>query len=58
MSPLGKGRRERRLVRRNESYTADEEVELEPVPADPVEVPEADQVGDLEHEGGPDDGSH
>jgi hypothetical protein len=55
MSPLGKGRR--RLVGRNETYTADEEVELEPVPADP-EVPEAEQVGDLEHEGGPDDGSH
>jgi hypothetical protein len=56
--PLRRGK-ERRHVRRGEEYTADEDVELEEAPADADIVPEDEQVGDLEHEGGPDDdGSH
>jgi hypothetical protein len=57
MRPLGRGRH-RRLVRRGETYTADDgEAELEPVDPGP-EVVEDEQVGPDEHEGGPDDGSH
>jgi hypothetical protein len=57
MSPI-RGGRHRRLVRAGETYTADDEAELEPGPADAIEPPEAEQVGPDEHEGGPDDGGH
>jgi hypothetical protein len=55
-----RGGRHRRLVRKGETYTADdtEDVELEAPDPDAALVPEAEQVGDLDHEGGPDDGSH
>ena len=56
MSPI-RGGRHRRLVRQGETYTADDEAELEPVDPGP-EVVEAEQVGPDEHEGGPDDGGH
>lgn len=58
LSPIRPGRH-RRLVRENETYTGDtSDTDLEPVDPDEVQLPEADQHGDLEHEGGPDDGSH
>lgn len=49
-----------RKLRAGDTYTADEyaEVELETVPEDPARVPEAEQVGDLDHEGGPSDGGN
>jgi hypothetical protein len=57
--PIRKGRH-RRLIRKDETYTADdlEDTELEGVEPDAAQVPEAEQVGDLEHEGGPDDGGN
>jgi hypothetical protein len=60
MSPLPRRGGKRRLVRRGETYTAydADAVELETVEPDEIELPEAAQHGDLEHEGGPDDGSH
>lgn len=44
-----------RRLRAGDTYTVDEyeEVELETVPEDAAAVPEAEQVGDLDHEGGP-----
>jgi hypothetical protein len=45
----------RRKIRMGESYTADEEVDLEGVEPDAALVPESEQHGDLEHEGGPED---
>jgi hypothetical protein len=48
-------RRERRRVRAGDSYTADDEVDLEAPDPDAAAPPEADQVGPDEHEGGPDD---
>jgi hypothetical protein len=57
--PIGRGKRKRRLVRKGETYTADmDDIELEPVEEDPALVPEAEQVGELDHEGGPDDGGN
>jgi hypothetical protein len=53
--PLRRGKR--RLIRRDDTYTADEDVELEPVAEDPAIVPESEQVGDLDHEGAPDGGN-
>ncbi len=52
------GRQGRRKIKAGESYTADEDVELEEVEEDPALVPEAEQVGDLDHEGGPGDGGN
>jgi hypothetical protein len=48
----------RRLIRRGETYTADDEVELEGPDPDVNPPPEAEQLGDLEHEGGPPDGGN
>jgi hypothetical protein len=49
----------RHRIKPGEEYTGDDEgAELEPAEPDALELPEADQHGDLEHEGGPDDGSH
>jgi hypothetical protein len=48
-------RRDRRRVRAGDSYTGDDEVELEAPDPDAAAPPEADQVGPDEHEGGPDD---
>jgi len=56
--PEGPIRRAVRRIRAGDTYREDEEVELETVPEDPALVPEAEQVGDLEHEGGPDDGGN
>ena len=57
--PIRGGRHQRRLVRKGETYTGDtEDIELEGVDPDAAIVPEAEQVGDLEHEGGPDDGGN
>jgi hypothetical protein len=47
-----------RRVRPGGEYTEDETVELEGVEPDAAMVPESEQVGDLEHEGGPDDGGN
>lgn len=49
-----------RRLRTGDTYTAEEyaEVELDTVPEDPARVPEAEQVGDLDHEGGPSDGGN
>jgi hypothetical protein len=47
------GRRARRVAA-GEQYTADEDVELATVEPDAALVPESEQVGDLEHEGGED----
>jgi hypothetical protein len=50
----------KRKIRAGETFTADEDakVEVEGVEPDAALVPEAEQVGDPEHEGGPDDGGH
>ena len=50
----------KRPIRAGDEFTADEdaEVEVEGVEPDAALVPEAEQVGDLEHEGGPDDGGN
>lgn len=48
--PIGK----RRRVTAGEQYTGDEDVELATVEPDAAIVPESEQVGDLEHEGGED----
>jgi hypothetical protein len=62
--PSGPGRHEgpiRRALRRikpGDTYSADEDVELDAPDPDDIQLPEADQVGDLEHEGGPDDGGN
>jgi len=54
-----RGHHKRRLVRQGETYTGDtEDIELEGVEPDAAIVPEAEQVGDLDHEGGPDDGGN
>jgi hypothetical protein len=51
-------RRERRRVRAGDTYTDGDDVELE-APDPGPDAPEAEQVGGLDHEGGPDDdGSH
>jgi len=47
-----------RRIRAGDTYRDDEDVDLEVVAEDPALVPEAEQVGDLEHEGGPDDGGN
>jgi hypothetical protein len=47
-----------RRIRPGGEYTEDETVELEGVDPDAAMVPESEQVGDLEHEGGPDDGGN
>jgi hypothetical protein len=56
--PIRPGKHRRRITP-GETYTGAEldagDVELETVPPDDLELPEADQVGDLEHEGAPDD---
>jgi hypothetical protein len=47
----------RHRIRAGEEYTGDDEgAELETVEPDAAIVPEAEQHGDLEHEGGPGDG--
>lgn len=59
--PRGERAREAlRKLRPGDTYTAEEyaEVELDTVPEDPARVPEAEQVGDLDHEGGPGNGGH
>jgi hypothetical protein len=48
----------RRLIRPGDTYTADDEVELEAPDPDPDPPPEAEQLGDVEHEGGPPDGGN
>jgi hypothetical protein len=48
----------RRLIRPGDTYDDTEEIELEAPEPDEVELPEADQHGDLEHEGGPGDGGN
>jgi hypothetical protein len=48
----------RRRIKAGEQYTADDEVELETTEPDPVQLAEADQHGDPEHEGAPDDGGN
>jgi hypothetical protein len=58
MSPLPRRGGKRRLVRKGETYTADEDTELEAPEPDTAQVPEAEQHGDLDHEGGPDDGGN
>lgn len=50
----GRDRRAARRVAAGEQYTADEDVELATVEPDAAIVPEAEQVGDLDHEGGED----
>ena len=49
-----------RKLRAGGTYTADEyaEVELETVEPDASLIPEAEQVGNLDHEGGPGNGGH
>jgi hypothetical protein len=57
--PLPRRGKARRLVRQGETYTGStEDIELEGVEPDAALVPESEQVGDLEHEGGPDDGGN
>jgi hypothetical protein len=46
-----------RKIRAGDEYTAEEDTELE-APEPDAEVPEADQHGDVDHEGGPDDGGN
>jgi hypothetical protein len=48
-----------RRLRAGDEYTADEveEVELDGPEPDAAIVPEAEQVGDLDHEGAPDGGN-
>jgi hypothetical protein len=55
---MSETRRERRRIRRGDTYTADEDADLEAPQPDANPPAEADQVGDLEHEGGPDDGGN
>jgi hypothetical protein len=47
-------------IKAGDTFTADEDdqIEVEGVEPDAALVPEAEQVGDLEHEGGPDDGGN
>jgi hypothetical protein len=45
----------RRRIKAGEQYVAGEDVELETVEPDAVQLAEADQHGDPEHEGGPED---
>jgi hypothetical protein len=49
----GRGRQALRRVAAGEQYTGDEDVELAAVEPD-AELPAAEQVGDLDHEGGED----
>ena len=51
MSPRGPLRR----IRRDDTYTADDDVELETTEPDAVQLAEADQHGDPDHEGAPPD---
>jgi hypothetical protein len=57
--PIRRGHgHERRRIRAGDTFTADDEVDLE-APDPGPEAAEAEQVGDMDHEGGPDDdGSH
>ncbi len=52
--PLGRGKRK---IRAGDTFTADEDdqIEVEGVDPDAATVPLDEQVGDLEHEGGPDE---
>jgi hypothetical protein len=49
--PLGKHRR----IKPGDTYTTDEDTELEAPDPDDLQLPEADQVGDPDHEGAPPD---
>jgi hypothetical protein len=48
------GRGKHRRIKPGDEYTADEDTELEAPEPDDVQLPEADQHGDPEHEGAPD----
>lgn len=50
--------RRRRLLSRDESYTADDDVALDAPEPDDDPPPEAEQHGDPDHEGGPGDGGN
>jgi hypothetical protein len=56
--PSGQAAAPKRKIRAGDTFTADEdaEVEVEGVDPDAAIVPEAEQVGDRDHEGGPGDG--
>jgi hypothetical protein len=43
----------RRLIRRNETYQAGDDIELDSPAPDMIQPAEADQHGDPEHEGAP-----
>lgn len=52
------GRGKHRRIKPGDTYTTDEDTELEAPDPDDVQLPEADQHGDPDHEGSPDDGSN